>query len=82
MGPRASQDLRSPSPIMAPGFGNIHSFCYMTIFLDGCSSFGHFGRNLQKNKRGDPIFLLQIFNLLYMAVNWAKFEKHLDSISF
>lgn len=29
-----------------------------------------------KNSQGDPIFLLQFFNVLYMAVNYcAKFEK-------
>ena len=60
----------------AIGFGNIHSFCSMTIFFDGCSSFGHLVGNLQKNKHVDPIFLLQNFNLLFMAVNWAKFEKN------
>ena len=38
--------------------------------------------NLQNNKHVDPIFLLQNFNLLYMAVSWAKFEKKLDSTSF
>ena len=49
----------------------------MTIVFDGCSSFEHFARITckKKNKHGDPIFLLQIFNFLYMAVNWAKFEK-------
>ena len=36
-----------------------------------------------KNSQGDPIFLLQFFNVLYMAVNYcAKFEKNLESISF
>ena len=60
----------------AIGFGKIRSFCSMTIFFDGCSSFGHFARNLEKNSTVIPIFLLQIFNLLYMAVNWAKFEKN------
>ena len=49
----------------------------MTIFFDGCSSFGYLVGNLQKkNKHVDPISLLQNFNLLYMAVNWAKFEKN------
>ena len=28
-----------------------------------------------KNKHGDPIFLLHFFNLLYMVINCAKFEK-------
>lgn len=33
-------------------------------------------RTQDKNKQGDPIFLLQFFNVLYMAVNYcAKFEK-------
>lgn len=47
----------------------------MTIFFDGCSSLVG---NLQKKqaKHVDPISLLQNFNLLYMAVNWAKFEKN------
>ena len=31
---------------------------------------------LDKNSQGDPIFLLQFFNVLYMGVNYcAKFEK-------
>ena len=28
-----------------------------------------------ENKHGDPIFLLQFLNVLYMADNCAKFEK-------
>ena len=28
-----------------------------------------------ENKRGDPFYLLQIFDVLSMTVNIAKFEK-------
>ena len=35
-----------------------------------------------ENKPGDPIFLLQVLNVLYMAVIWAKFEKNLGITSF
>ena len=38
----------------AIGFSSIHSFCYMTILFDGCSSFGHFARNLQKTTTVTP----------------------------
>ena len=37
---------------------------------------------LGENKQGDPIFLLQFLNVLYMADICAKFEKTLDGISF
>ena len=35
-----------------------------------------------KNKHGDPIFLLQFMNVLYMVDICVKFEKNLDSTSF
>ena len=35
-----------------------------------------------ENKHGNPIFLLQFLNVLYMADICAKFEKHLDGTSF
>ena len=53
----------------------------MRMIFDGCSSFEHSVRNLEKTlritgsrgeiKQGDPILLLQIFNVL--TVNWTKF---------
>ena len=59
----------------------------MRMIFDGCSSFEHSVRNLEKTlritgsrgeiKQGDPILLLQIFNVL--TVNWTKFWKKLDS---
>ena len=39
-------------------------------------------RTEEENKYGDPIFLLQFFTVLYMAVNGAKFAKKLDKKSF
>ena len=73
----------------AIGFGNIHRFCDMIIIFHGCSipasniSRATCQKRLEgKKKHTDPIFLRQIFNVLYMAVNWAKFEKNLDSTSF
>ena len=40
-------------------------------------------RTQDKNRQGYPIFLLQFFNVLYMAVTYcAKFEKNLESRSF
>ena len=57
------------------------------MIFDSCSSFVHSVRNLAKTlritasrgeiKQGDPILLLQIFNVL--TVNWTKFKKKLDS---
>ena len=52
--------------------------------------FRTFGAELGKNtqnynhagKHGDPIFLLQFLNVLYMAGICAKLEKSLDSKSF
>ena len=52
--------------------------------------FRTFGAELGKNtqnynhtgKHGDPIFLLQFLNVLYMAGICAKLEKRLDSKSF
>ena len=51
------------------------------MIFDGCSSFEHSVRNLAKAlritgsqgeiKHGDPILLLQNFNVL--TVNWTKF---------
>ena len=35
-----------------------------------------------KNKHGDPIFLLQLMNVLNMADICVKLEKNLDSTSF
>ena len=37
---------------------------------------------LGKNNHGDPIFLLQSLNVLYMADICAKFEKNLGSTPF
>ena len=34
------------------------------------------------NKHGDPIFLLQFFNVLYMSDICAELERNLDSASF
>ena len=36
----------------------------------------------RENKHEDPIFLLQFFNVLCMAVNGEKFQKNLDSTPF
>ena len=38
--------------------------------------------NQGKNKHGEPIFLLQYMNVLYLADICVKFEKNLDSTSF
>ena len=35
-----------------------------------------------ENKHVDPIFLLQFSNVLYMADNFAKFEKNQNCTSF
>ena len=35
-----------------------------------------------ENKHDDPMFLLPFLNVLCMAINYAKFEKNLDSSSF
>ena len=57
-------------------------------------SFEHFALHQEKtlgitstrpagaNMHGDPIFLLQFLNVLYMAGICVKFEKNLDSTSF
>lgn len=60
----------------AIGFGNIHSFCYMTIFLDGCSSFGHFARNLQKTSTVTPSFYCK-FSIYY---TWLSTGPSLKNI--
>ena len=54
--------------------------------------FEHFACNKEKvvsimgtqgeNKHVDPIFLLQFSNVLYMADNFAKFEKNQNCTSF
>ena len=36
--------------------------------------------HMGKNRHGDPIFLLQCLNVLYMTGIWYKFEKRLDSM--
>ena len=77
------------------GFRKIRSFCYKIRIFDGCLSFEHFARHQgetlritrthpagAKNMHGDPIFLLQFLNVLYMAGICVKFEKNLDSTSF
>ena len=35
-----------------------------------------------KNKHGDPNFLMQFLNVLYIADKCAKLEKNLDCTSF
>ena len=70
------------------GFRKIRSFCYKIRIFDGCLSFEHFARHQgetlritrthpagAKNMHGDPIFLLQFLNVLYMAGICVKFKK-------